>query len=310
MYEFILRQTMERGDRAAMTPVERLKNIKEDIDDLKARYDLNGYQQYIIDKIYQLDLPKNCFKIRSIIVVASPSPAMTYVNFHWQGKKIPLVIPATYTDFMTISDKVGQYLNEALKGKGYQVEYAPCLPKKLLAVRSGLGVYGRNNICYVEGMGSFFNISTFYTDIPCTRDTWHDVRRMETCENCMACRDNCPTGAIASERYIIDNERCLTNFNESGSENDFPGWIDPSIHNSVIGCMRCQSICPENIKYLSNTIESEDFDEDETLILLEGIPFEQFPDELKHKIQALGMNEYLNALPRNLKALLSSARSM
>jgi epoxyqueuosine reductase len=310
MYEFVLKQAMERGDRAAMIPIGRLKNIKEDIEDLRARYDLNGYQRYIVDKIYQFDLPKTCFKIQSIIIVASPSPAMTYVNFHWQGKKIPLVIPATYTDFMTTPGKVGQYLNEALKGKGYQVEYAPRLPKKLLAVRSGLAVYGRNNICYVEGIGSFLNISTFYTDIPCTRDTWHDVRRMETCENCMACRDNCPTGAVAGERFIIDTERCLTFFNESGSENDFPGWIDPSMHNSIIGCMRCQDICPENRKYLGNTIESEDFEENETLILLEGSPFEQFPEKLKHKIRRLGMNEYLNALPRNLKVLLDGACPM
>ena len=28
---------------------------------------------------------------------------------------------------------------------------------KLAAVRSGLAQYGRNNICYVEGMGSFFH---------------------------------------------------------------------------------------------------------------------------------------------------------
>ncbi|MGE5613787.1 MAG: hypothetical protein ACM3XR_05225 [Bacillota bacterium] len=78
------------------------------------------------------------------------------------------------------------------------------------------------------------------------------------------------------------------------------------MHNSIIGCMKCQGICPENSKYLSNTVEAEDFDENETRVLLEGVPFGQFPEELKHKIRGLGLREFLYALPRNLKALLGS----
>ena len=35
---------------------------------------------------------------------------------------------------------------------------------KLAAVRSGLAQYGRNNICYVEGMGSFFSFHAYLTD--------------------------------------------------------------------------------------------------------------------------------------------------
>lgn len=63
---------------------------------------------------------------------------------------------------------------------------------------------------------------------------------------------------------------------------------------------------PGKQQVLSNTVEAEDFDENETRVLLEGVPFEQFPEELKHKIRGLGLREFLYALPRNLKALLGS----
>jgi epoxyqueuosine reductase len=37
---------------------------------------------------------------------------------------------------------------------------------KRLAVRSGLARYGRNNVTYVEGMGSFLELSASLTDMP------------------------------------------------------------------------------------------------------------------------------------------------
>jgi epoxyqueuosine reductase len=36
------------------------------------------------------------------------------------------------------------------------------LPLKSLAVRSGLAAYGRNNVCYVPGMGSFLELVGLY----------------------------------------------------------------------------------------------------------------------------------------------------
>ncbi|MGE5613786.1 MAG: hypothetical protein ACM3XR_05220 [Bacillota bacterium] len=89
MYEFISRQAAEHGDRAAMIPVGRLKDIREDIEHLKARYELNDYQRHIVDEFYKFDLPKTGFEICSIIIVASPSPAMTYVGFHWHSLSTP-----------------------------------------------------------------------------------------------------------------------------------------------------------------------------------------------------------------------------
>jgi epoxyqueuosine reductase len=303
MFGLVRQEISKHGEKAAVVPIERLQDIRQDIENLKARNNLNNFQRHIINKMYELDLPQTDFEIRSIILVASSSPSSIDVNFHWKGKRITLPIPATYTDYITAPNKTQQYLSEYLNPKGYNVIVAPRLPRKLLAVRSGLGSYGRNNICYVDGFGSFCNISPYYTDIPCTEDSWSEIRQMDTCETCKACMCNCPTSAIMDDRFLIDNERCLTCFNEWDSKYDFPEWIDPAAHNSVVGCLSCQVICPANKEYLCSTAEPYEFSEEETVSLIEGLPFEQFSGELRQKVQELGLNDFLCTLPRNLKVL-------
>jgi len=48
----------------------------------------------------------------------------------------------------------------------------PQLPLKTLAVCSGLAEHGRNNLCYVPGMGSFFQRVGIFSSLPCTDDSW------------------------------------------------------------------------------------------------------------------------------------------
>ena len=303
MFQFVKQEILDHGDKSSTVPLSRLNDIAEDIEALKSSGMLNGFQKYIVNDLYAMDLPEVNFELRSIIIVASPSPALVKITFNWKGNRIPLMLPAAYVDKATAPAGIELYLNEYLNPKGYHVKYAPQLPRKLLAVRSGLGQYGRNNICYVQGMGSFLNLAPYFSDIPCTDESWHKIHQMDLCKSCTACLVNCPTAAIISERFLIDNERCLTYFNEGGGEWDFPEWIDPSSHNAVYGCLRCQTVCPVNKQHLENIIEPVEFTAKETLSLLEGKPLEHFSDALKHKVQVLDMGDYLSALPRNLKVL-------
>ena len=88
------------------------------------------------------------------------------------------------------------------------------MPLKALAVCSGLGAYGRNNICYVPCMGSFCQLVAFYAEAPGEEAAWGEPRMMARCETCEACRVHCPTGAIAAERFLLHAERCLVFHNE------------------------------------------------------------------------------------------------
>jgi epoxyqueuosine reductase len=216
------------------------------------------------------------------------------------------MLPASYINEASGPPRIERYLNAFLNPKGYRVQYAPRLPRKLLAVRSGLGLYGRNNICYVDGMGSSLFLATYVSDVPCTGENWREVRQMDRCKTCRACLSNCPTKAITPDQFLIDNERCLTYCNEADAARDFPEWLDPSVHHTIYGCLRCQEVCPVNGEYAHTVVEPAAFTEEETACLVEGRPPELFPEGLWEKVEALDMVNYLGALPRNLRILLDS----
>ena len=171
---------------------------------------------------------------------------------------------------------------------------------KLLAVQSRLGLYGRNNICYVPSMGSFLQLVAVYSNLPCRKDSWQEVQMMERCQNCHACRLNCPTGAIPSDRFLLRAELCIVFHNEKKGDVLFPDWMDPSWHNSVVGCMHCQRVCPENKDFLQWIEGREEFSEEETALLLDEIPLDQLPATTKRKLESLDLAEYLDRLHRNL----------
>jgi epoxyqueuosine reductase len=303
MIEMLKSEIALHGDKAAVVPIHHLQNIRKDLQELEDSEKLNNFQHYILNNLYQLDVPVSEFTSQSIIIVASPGPSTIEIIFNWKGHRIQSILPASYVEKETAPLRIENYLKAFLNPQGYHLLYAPQLPRKRIAVSSGLGLYGRNNICYVEGMGSFINLSLFFCDIPCIEDSWQDIRQMDICQTCRKCLENCPTSAITPVKFLIDNERCLTYFNEAGGEWDFPTWIDPSSHHTLYGCMRCQTVCPANRPVLNNVQFAEEFSEEETRFLMQGKPFDLFPKDLKQKVVELNMMNYLGVLPRNLGVL-------
>jgi epoxyqueuosine reductase len=247
---------------------------------------------------FSFELPDTLPKTKSLFVVAVPQPQVR-VLFTWRGKPKQVIIPPTYDSH---TDKpVENTLSHTLSPQGYRVARA-LLPVKSLAVLSGLGEYGKNNICYVPGLGSFHRLVAFYSDIACPDDTWREPRTMESCENCQACSRACPTGAIASDRFLIRAERCITFHNERRAE--FPAWIDPSWHNCLEGCMYCQRACPENANFRDWAEEGCTFSEEETDLILKSTPPESLPSETARKLVQLSLLEDTHILGRNLRVLL------
>ena len=190
-----------------------------------------------------------------------------------------------------------------LASKGYYVSRMK-LPLKLLAVRSGLGLYGRNNIRYVPGMGSFLQLVGVYSDLPCKKDSWREAQMMERCQQCNACHLKCPTGAIPSDRFLLRADRCIVFHNERAGNIPFPTWMNPSWHNCVVGCMHCQKVCPENKDFVQWIEGKAEFSEEETALILEGVSLDQLPTTTVRKLERLDLIEYLDNLPRNLGVLL------
>ena len=178
------------------------------------------------------------------------------------------------------------------------------LPLKPLAVRGGLADYGRNNITYVAGMGSFHHLFAFFTDIPLTQDEWREPQMLARCENCRSCLIKCPTDAIGEDRFLLHAERCLVFHNEKPAHIPFPTLFDSSWHNSIFGCMICQRYCPEDKKVRDWVETLAEFSHEETSLLLSGSSSDLLPAATLAKLDLLELTDSLDVLPRNLSVLL------
>jgi epoxyqueuosine reductase len=248
---------------------------------------------------FEFGIPKMPIQPQSIIIIAIPQGIIS-LAWHHHSKTYQVVLPPTYR-FSSVRARCLDLLIKVFQGEGCSAMRA-ALPVKLLAVRSGLGKYGRNNLCYVEGMGSFARLEAFYTDYVFPNDDWQEKKPLERCARCTLCMNACPTRCIPSERFLVHADQCLTYFNEF--EDPFPPWVKPRWHNALVGCLRCQEVCPENRAVVHPREEGVTFSETETDLILQGTPKEQLPPGLVSKLQGLNMDEYIPVLPRNLGVLI------
>lgn len=299
----LLDKLNERGYPYRIVPVTHIRDLEKEIKGQHARgwFDEEFYQIRLAG--FHFSPPEGLPSPRSLIIVAVPRP-QTQAVFRWKGKRVPLILPPTYTDYRRIAEKVETLVTEMLSPAGYHA-VRTFAPLKLLAVHSGLGAYGRNNICYVPGLGSFLELVGLYSDLPPIEDPWQELQMMETCENCRACLHHCPTGAITEERFLLHAERCIVFHNEKPSEIPFPAWLNPAWHNCLEGCMHCQSVCPEDKNFWDWIEEKEEFSEEETALLLKGGPLEALAAETVRKLERLDIQNDLALFPRNLEVLLA-----
>jgi epoxyqueuosine reductase len=288
----------EFGYQAQMISVEHLPLLQKQIEEQRSEKLLDN--QFFKERLswVRFQVPESLQKAQSIIVAAVPRP-QTRAVFTWNGVRRPLILPPTYTTYESIMKQVQDMLTQLLTKKGYAVART-ALPLKLLAARSGLVQYGRNNITYAPGLGSFMQLAAYYSDMPCEKDSWQEPTMMQACERCDLCRRACPTGAISSDRFLLRAELCISYHNEKKGDIPFPSWMDASWHNCIEGCMRCQRACPVDKQFLDWVEDEEEFSEEETAMLLEGIPREKLPEETVRKLTRLDILNDVGILPRNL----------
>jgi epoxyqueuosine reductase len=198
----------ELGYRGGATSIRHLDELRAEIE-APRRDGLvkeGVYDQYLSS--FEWEPPASLPGAKSIFVVAVPDPAVR-ITFTWREKPVPVIVPPIYLHWRDVDRRAEQAAGEIVQSSGHRVVPAN-LPKKLTAVRAGLATYGRNNITYVPGMGSFYRPVLLWSDLPCEEDQWQELRMMATCERCQACLRACPTGAIGADRFLLHAERCLT----------------------------------------------------------------------------------------------------
>jgi epoxyqueuosine reductase len=214
---------------------------------------------------------------KSLVMVAVPSPVHV-LPFVFGGKRIDGLIPPTYVNYRkTFEDILADMKANALAGEGGSIAIEILkAPLKSLAVHMGLASYGRNNITYVPGLGSGYQLCGYVVGTGKRRPSEDDRTKagraekhsgradklrgdqgqrgspygdwpetvMDRCAKCRACVVACPTGAIREDRFLISAERCYTLLSES--KKPMPEWARLPKSRCLIGCMNCQEVCPEN----------------------------------------------------------------
>ena len=241
-------------------------------------------------------------RAKAVVLIAVPRPAHR-LRFAYPRGEIISVLPPTYLWYR----RVGEEMRAELAGLLGEDRYLALLqaPLKAMAARLGLASYGRNNISYVPGLGSYHQLVGFVTDTPPESPpaACREAEMSPACRDCRICRDACPTRAIGEDRFLLRAEKCLTLRNEEPGP--WPEWLPPSVHHCLVGCLLCQQACPQNKGLLRYETIGETFAPDETELLLAGPAAERDPrwDGLKMKIAAMGLPAYAPVLGRNLRAL-------
>lgn len=288
----------KNGEKIEIIPVERITDLQRDLSKFRKQTKLNGFQEWIVDDLYNYKLPEVDYTIKSIILVAVPHPLYADVELTYNSKTYN-TCSVVMSDFKTSEESI----KRTLKAENHNYTVADNIPLKRIAVQSGFAKYGRNNICYIDGLGSYFSFIAFFSDIESTYNYWSDIKVATECSKCRVCLNNCPTGAIKEDTFLIDTDRCLSFWNESSEP--FPTWIPESAHHTIYDCIKCQDKCPMNRGLKKRDSNKIYFSEDETRILLSGSDNSVITPTLKKKIDYLGLDQWPDGIPKNLRILFN-----
>jgi reductive dehalogenase len=127
--------------------------------------------------------------------------------------------------------RIAKSVEKVLKNTGYSAKahydahYDIILPP--LAVLSGLGEVGRNNILITDKYGSRVRIGAVTTDMPLNFDKPQTLGVQRFCSVCLKCAENCPAKALSKNdkekirgtaKWPTNVERCYTLWRMYGTD--------------------------------------------------------------------------------------------
>jgi len=269
---------------------EVIDMAKAGVDVLRTAGDLDpGFFGKVLDEELRY-LEGVSFPVRSVIVLSRPCPGY-HATFTLAEGPLRVPVPPIYGPYALLARDLRQTLQGgALAGSQLARLGAPI---KSVASRFGLVTYGRNNITYSPGAGSYQQLIGLVCDLelPASGARLRTVgapQMAPECEGCEACRKACPTGAI--------------------------------------GCLLCQAACPMNRGRLSYADLEPAFTVEETAWLLREAETaratpapeaaaavspaaDPLREAIKAKFQALGLPGGDVVAGRNLAAFLAARRT-
>ena len=113
------------------------------------------------------------------------------------------------------------------------------LPHKTIALMTGLGWIGKNNLLVTEPFGCALCMCSVLADIPVKAISL--IPHVSRCGDCLTCQNICPPGVITGKGWtpqtprdeIVDVQKCTT-------------------------CLQCMIHCPWTQKYMNGCVGAEE----------------------------------------------------
>jgi epoxyqueuosine reductase len=307
MLETSIKEWADRqGYKVAWGPISLIESIRADFDNLRKAGALDP--EFALEALSWFRFPEGLpiENPRSVVILVVPRPSHS-VSFELERGRLDTMLPPTYVDYRKTMAKIRDRVRTEVLEPDCQIELLPA-PLKATAAKLNLILYGRNNISYVRGIGSYYELVGLLTDVelqpPCDHGSAGPAHLPE-CNSCDRCIRACPTQAINEDRFLINAERCLTRYNES--KDPFPDSVPPSAHHCLIGCLVCQRVCPLNLGLHRVDPTGVAFNREETEAFLKWREDSDDPvwSAVCAKLKGLGLTENGAILSRNLHALLN-----
>ncbi|MFA4931117.1 MAG: tRNA epoxyqueuosine(34) reductase QueG [Patescibacteria group bacterium] len=194
---------------------------------------------------------------RAIIVLG-----VSYFNRHYGPEEINdpgRALMARYAwgdDYHEVLKKkaanIINWLDEKYDRKYQHKFYADTGPllERELGAKAGLGFIGKNGNLINDQIGSYFFITSIFTQI----DLSESINLVKgRCGECRRCMDGCPTGAIRQPK-TVDARRCIA-YHTVENRGEIPADIKKKMKNRIFGCDICQEVCPWNTRVLPTRME-------------------------------------------------------
>jgi epoxyqueuosine reductase len=147
--------------------------------------------------------------------------------------------------------KISESLNIPNLKFFFSIDAQPILERDL-ALRAGLGWFGKNSMIINQKEGSYFIIGSLLLNqkLPIEKSIIDD----DHCGQCRACVDACPTNAIDPDSRTLHASRCISTYTiEIFKDAPAPIGFDKS-RGEIFGCDICQDVCPWNKKPLARVM--------------------------------------------------------